>query len=188
MQSYTSHNVHLVWTIPLNQLCVCLLFRVGVQRFVRVLFQDDLRSAVRTLLWKAGENVDALAQTCAGLFGVTEPQHYCLFWRSDGEMCPLPAHAQPHQLAAHEGVSLSYLRRDHDFSKNAQTDQRGRRRSGRVGVRGVKRRRCRLWLLHLYVLTRIYGCHKVFECCVRVQLYGWWWLFPCVVCNQHNSI
>ncbi len=82
-----------------------------------MLFQDDSRSAVRTLLWKAGENVDALAQTCAGLFGVTELQHYCLFWRSEGEMRPLPAHVQPHQLAAHEGVSLSYLRCDHDFSK-----------------------------------------------------------------------
>ncbi|XP_051988894.1 ras and Rab interactor 2-like [Xyrauchen texanus] len=87
------------------------------QRFVRVLFQDDSRCAVRTLLWKAGENVDALAQTCAGLFGVNDPQHYCLFWRSEGEMHPLPAHIQPHQLGMYEGGSLSYLRSDHDFSK-----------------------------------------------------------------------
>ncbi|KAI2663012.1 Ras and Rab interactor 2 [Labeo rohita] len=78
---------------------------------------DDSRSAVRTLLWKAEDNADALSKTCAGLFGVTEPQHYCLFWRSEGEMRPLPAHVQPHQLGAHEGVSLSYLRSDHDFSK-----------------------------------------------------------------------
>lgn len=82
-----------------------------------MLFQDDIRSAVRTLLWKAEENVDALAQACAGLFGVSEPQHYCLFWRSEGEMRPLPAHVQPHQLGMHEGASLSYLRCDHDFSK-----------------------------------------------------------------------
>ncbi|XP_065150440.1 ras and Rab interactor 2 [Paramisgurnus dabryanus] len=87
------------------------------QRFVRVLFQDDSRNAVRTLLWKAGENVEALAQICAGLFGVNEPQHYCLFWRNEGEMRPLPAHFQPHELGKHEGVSLSYLRSDHDFSK-----------------------------------------------------------------------
>ncbi|XP_052458761.1 ras and Rab interactor 3 [Carassius gibelio] len=87
------------------------------QRFVRVLFQDDCRSGVRTLLWKAGENVEALSQTCAGLFGVREPQHYCLFWRSEGEMRPLPAHVQLHQLGTHEGASLSYLRSDHDFSK-----------------------------------------------------------------------
>ncbi|XP_057204360.1 ras and Rab interactor 3 isoform X2 [Triplophysa rosa] len=87
------------------------------QRFVRVLFQDDSRSAMRTLLWKAGENVDALAQICAGLFGVKEPQHYCLFWRNEGEMRTLPANFQPHELGMHEGVSLSYLRSDHDFSK-----------------------------------------------------------------------
>lgn len=82
-----------------------------------MLFQDDSRSAVRTLLWKAGENVDALAQICAGLFGVKEPQHYCLFWRNEGEMRPLPAGFQPHELGMHEAVSLSYLRSDHDFSK-----------------------------------------------------------------------
>ncbi|XP_073764118.1 ras and Rab interactor 2 isoform X2 [Danio rerio] len=87
------------------------------QRFVRILFQDEIRSGVRTLLWKAGENVDALAQSCAALFGVSEPQHYCLFWRNEGEMRPLPAHVQPHQLGTHEGASLSYLRSDHDFSK-----------------------------------------------------------------------
>ncbi|KAK7171120.1 hypothetical protein R3I94_001130 [Phoxinus phoxinus] len=87
------------------------------QRFIRVLFQGDSRSAVRTLLWKAGESVDALTQSCAGVFGVSEPQHYCLFWRSEGEMCPLPAHVQQHQLGSHEGASLSFLRVDHDFSK-----------------------------------------------------------------------
>ncbi|XP_052003235.1 ras and Rab interactor 3 [Xyrauchen texanus] len=87
------------------------------QRFVRVLFQDDSHSAVRTILWKAGDNIDVLAQTCAGLFGVSDPQHYCLFWRSEGKMCPLPAHVQPHELGMHEGGSLSYLRSDHDFCK-----------------------------------------------------------------------
>ncbi|XP_051567613.1 ras and Rab interactor 2-like [Myxocyprinus asiaticus] len=95
------------------------------QRFVRVLFQDESRSAVRTLLWKAGENVDALAQTCAGLFDVNDPQHYCLFWRSEGEMRPLPAHVQPHELGMHEGGSLSYLHSDHDFSKVRRLTREG---------------------------------------------------------------
>ncbi|TRY93547.1 hypothetical protein DNTS_022869 [Danionella cerebrum] len=85
------------------------------QRFVRVLYQEGIRSGVRTLLWKAGVGVEVLSQTCADLFGVHEPHHFCLFWRIEGQMCPLPAHIQPHQLG--EQASLSYLRSDHDFSK-----------------------------------------------------------------------
>ncbi|XP_036417992.1 ras and Rab interactor 3 [Colossoma macropomum] len=89
------------------------------QRFVRVLFQNTEQSAARTLHWKAGESVEMLTQTCAGAFGVSDPQHYCLFWRNGGEMQPLPLHTQPHELGTHaEGAAtLSYLRKDHDFSK-----------------------------------------------------------------------
>ncbi|KAM6949586.1 ras and Rab interactor 2 [Aplochiton taeniatus] len=89
------------------------------QRCVRVLFQDSERSAVRTLQWRAGESSEALAQLCASTFGVAEPQHYTLYWRSGGEMRPLPPQAQPQDLASQSegGPSLSYLRTDHDFSK-----------------------------------------------------------------------
>ncbi|XP_026878278.2 ras and Rab interactor 2 [Electrophorus electricus] len=89
------------------------------QRFVRVLFQNTERSGAQTLHWKAGESVEALTQTCAGLFGVNDPQHYCLFWRDGGEMRPVPAHTQPHELGSHgqRASTLSYLRKDHDFSK-----------------------------------------------------------------------
>ncbi|XP_030635183.1 ras and Rab interactor 2 [Chanos chanos] len=89
------------------------------QRFVRVLFQDGDRTAIRTLQWKAGENAETFTCSCAAMFGVTHPEHYSLFWRNDGEMRPLPPHATPQDLANHsEGAtSLSYLRSDHDFSK-----------------------------------------------------------------------
>lgn len=76
---------------------------------------------MRTLQWRAGESSQALAQTCASTFGVAEPQHYTLYWRSGGEMRALPPQAQPQDLAGHSdgggGASLSYLRTDHDFSK-----------------------------------------------------------------------
>ena len=89
------------------------------QRCVRILFQDGERSAVRTLQWRAGESSQALAQLCADTFGVSDPQHYTLYWRSGGEMKALPPQAQPQDLAGHSegGPSLSYLRTDHDFSK-----------------------------------------------------------------------
>ncbi|XP_029311127.1 ras and Rab interactor 3 isoform X2 [Cottoperca gobio] len=89
------------------------------QRCVRILFQDGERSAVRTLQWSAGETSQALAQLCATTFGVSDPQQYTLYWRSGGEMRPLPPQAQPQDLASHSegGPSLSYLRTDHDFSK-----------------------------------------------------------------------
>ncbi|XP_033961521.1 LOW QUALITY PROTEIN: ras and Rab interactor 2 [Pseudochaenichthys georgianus] len=89
------------------------------QRCVRILFQDGERSAVRTLQWSAGETSQALAQLCASTFAVSDPQLYTLYWRSGGEMRPLPPQAQPQDLASHSegGPSLSYLRTDHDFSK-----------------------------------------------------------------------
>ncbi|KAL6118439.1 rin1 [Pungitius sinensis] len=89
------------------------------QRCVRILFQDGERSAARTLQWRAGESSQALAQLCAATFGVSDPQQYTLYWRSGGEMRPLPPQAQPQDLAGHSegGPSLSYLRTDHDFSK-----------------------------------------------------------------------
>ncbi|KAM4611816.1 ras and Rab interactor 2 [Polymixia lowei] len=89
------------------------------QRCVRILFQDGERSAVRTLQWRAGETSQALAQLCASTFEVSDPQQYTLYWRSGGEMRPLPPQAQPQDLASHSegGPSLSYLRTDHDFSK-----------------------------------------------------------------------
>ncbi|XP_077961700.1 ras and Rab interactor 2 isoform X1 [Gasterosteus aculeatus] len=89
------------------------------QRCVRILFQDGERSAARTLQWRAGETSQALAQLCAATFGVSDPEQYALYWRSGGEMRPLPPQAQPQDLAGHSegGPSLSYLRTDHDFSK-----------------------------------------------------------------------
>ncbi|CAL8242044.1 unnamed protein product [Merluccius merluccius] len=90
-----------------------------IQRCVRILFQDGEQSAVRTLQWQAGDSAPALAQLCADAFGVPEPQRYALYWRSGGEMRPLPPNARPQDLASHSegGPSLSYLRTDHDFSK-----------------------------------------------------------------------
>ncbi|KAJ3585681.1 hypothetical protein NHX12_014400, partial [Muraenolepis orangiensis] len=90
-----------------------------MQRCVRILFQDGEQSAVRTLQWRADDSAPALAQLCAEAFGVPEPGRYALYWRSGGEMRPLPAHARPRDLAGHSegGPSLSYLRTDHDFSK-----------------------------------------------------------------------
>ncbi|MCI4377152.1 hypothetical protein PGIGA_G00200380 [Pangasianodon gigas] len=84
------------------------------QRFVRILFQNTECCAARTLHWKAGESVEVLTRTCAEVFAINEPQHYCLFWRNGGEMHPVPLHTQPHELGA---PTLSYLRKDHDFSK-----------------------------------------------------------------------
>ncbi|KAK3546025.1 hypothetical protein QTP70_019941 [Hemibagrus guttatus] len=84
------------------------------QRFVRILFQNSECCAARTLHWKAGESVEVLTRTCAEVFAINEPQHYCLFWRNGGEMHPVPLHTKPHELSA---PTLSYLRKDHDFSK-----------------------------------------------------------------------
>ncbi|CAL8377940.1 unnamed protein product [Gadus morhua 'NCC'] len=90
-----------------------------IQRCVRILFQDGEQSAVRTLQWQAGDSAPALAQLCADAFGVPDAGRYALYWRSGGEMRPLPPHARPQDLAGHSegGPSLSYLRTDHDFSK-----------------------------------------------------------------------
>ncbi|XP_062849448.1 ras and Rab interactor 2 [Trichomycterus rosablanca] len=84
------------------------------QKFVRVLFQNTECSAARTLHWKFGETVEALTRTCAEVFGVNDSQHYCLFWRNGGEMHPVPLQMQAHELTT---STLSYLRKDHDFSK-----------------------------------------------------------------------
>ncbi|XP_062392671.1 ras and Rab interactor 2 [Sardina pilchardus] len=59
------------------------------QRFVKVLFQNEESSLVKTLQWKKGVNVEALAQLCAAKFGISEPEDYSLFWRKDGEAEPL---------------------------------------------------------------------------------------------------
>ncbi|XP_028840886.1 ras and Rab interactor 2 [Denticeps clupeoides] len=94
---------------------------VETQRFVRVLYQEGERSAVRTLQWRDGDPAEALARSCAEAFRVAQPQFFSLFCRAaGGEMRPLPGHALPGEADAHaHGVlpSLSYLRSDHDFSK-----------------------------------------------------------------------
>ncbi|KAJ8405389.1 hypothetical protein AAFF_G00318620 [Aldrovandia affinis] len=89
------------------------------QRFVRVLFQEGECSIVRTVLWKAGDSGDALAQLCVHRFGVSEPEQYGLYWREGGEMHPLPPQAQPSDLPTHSGGSptLAFLRCDQDFGK-----------------------------------------------------------------------
>ncbi|KAL2094817.1 hypothetical protein ACEWY4_009536 [Coilia grayii] len=60
------------------------------QTFVKVLFQNEESSLVKTVQWKTGVSVEALAQLCAAKFGVSEPEEYGLFWRKDGEVEPLP--------------------------------------------------------------------------------------------------
>ncbi|XP_072573253.1 ras and Rab interactor 2 isoform X1 [Paramormyrops kingsleyae] len=89
------------------------------QRFVRVLFQDGEHSAVRTLLWKAGEGGDALAQLCATKFAVAEPEHYTLCWRNAGETQPVQPHVQLQDLPLTSGgtPTFLFLRSDQDFSK-----------------------------------------------------------------------
>ncbi|KAI1898524.1 hypothetical protein AGOR_G00073240 [Albula goreensis] len=89
------------------------------QRFVRVLFQDGEGSIVRTLLWKAGDSGDTLAQLCVLKFGVAEPEQYALYWRDGGETRPLPPQAQPSDLPSHigGGATLAFLRCDQDFGK-----------------------------------------------------------------------
>ncbi|KAG5284336.1 hypothetical protein AALO_G00025580 [Alosa alosa] len=60
------------------------------QRFVKVLFQNEESSLVKTLQWKKGVNVEVLAQVCAAKFGISEPDDYSLFWIKDGEPESLP--------------------------------------------------------------------------------------------------
>ncbi|KPP73923.1 ras and Rab interactor 2-like [Scleropages formosus] len=76
-------------------------------------------SAVRTVLWKMGDNGDALAQLCAVKFAVTDPEHYALYWSSGGEMQPVPPQAQLQDLPATSGrtPTLIFLRCDQDLSK-----------------------------------------------------------------------
>ncbi|XP_061092449.1 ras and Rab interactor 2 [Conger conger] len=89
------------------------------QRFARVLFQDGECSIVRTVLWKAGDSVEALARLCVLKFGVSEPEQYSLYWRDGGETRPVPPQAQPTDLpsCSGHGPTLAFLRSDQDFGK-----------------------------------------------------------------------
>lgn len=69
-----------------------------LQRFLKVLFQDEECCLVKTLQWKAGVNGEALTQLCAVKFGVDQPVEYRLYCRSDGDMIPLPSDAQIQDL------------------------------------------------------------------------------------------
>ncbi|CAM4669220.1 unnamed protein product [Leuciscus chuanchicus] len=80
------------------------------QRFIKVLFQDDDRSIVKTLMWKTALDGEAMAQLCALKFGVDRPEDYSLYWRKDGELTPLPSNAQVQDLQSMgtSGVPLIY--------------------------------------------------------------------------------
>uniref|UniRef100_A0A8B9KDN5 Ras and Rab interactor 1a n=1 Tax=Astyanax mexicanus TaxID=7994 RepID=A0A8B9KDN5_ASTMX len=66
----------------------------------QVLFQEEDCSLVKTLQWKAGVSGEALTQLCAVKFGVDQPEDYSLYWRSDGELMPLPSDAQFQDLGS----------------------------------------------------------------------------------------
>ncbi|XP_066575013.1 ras and Rab interactor 2 [Amia ocellicauda] len=89
------------------------------QRFLRVLFQEGGCSTVKTLLCKAGDTSDTLAQVCAQKFGVAEPESYALYWRCGGETRALPPQTGPQDLLlqAAAGFSLTYQRCDTDAGK-----------------------------------------------------------------------
>ncbi|KAK7130986.1 hypothetical protein R3I94_016203 [Phoxinus phoxinus] len=80
------------------------------QRFIKVLFQDDDRSIVKTLMWKTALDGEAMAQLCALKFGVDRPEDYSLYWRKDGELTPLPSNTQVQDLQSMgaSGVPLIY--------------------------------------------------------------------------------
>ncbi|XP_077089464.1 ras and Rab interactor 1 [Siphateles boraxobius] len=80
------------------------------QRFIKVLFQDDDRSIVKTLMWKTALDGEAMANLCALKFGVDRPEDYSLYWRKDGEITPLPSNAQVQDLQSMgaSGVPLIY--------------------------------------------------------------------------------
>ena len=87
-----------------------------------MLFQDGECSLVKTLLWKAGVSGEALAQLCSAKFGV-EPEEYGLYWRSEGELMPLPSDAQIqdlHGLGA-SGAPLIYLNSSQDMKSRKLT-------------------------------------------------------------------
>ncbi|KAA0720177.1 Ras and [Triplophysa tibetana] len=80
------------------------------QKFVKVLFQDGESSMVKTLMWKTGVDGEGMAQLCAVKFGVDQSEDYCLFWRKDGQLVPLPLNAQIQdvQSMGASGVPLIY--------------------------------------------------------------------------------
>uniref|UniRef100_A0A3P8Z926 VPS9 domain-containing protein n=1 Tax=Esox lucius TaxID=8010 RepID=A0A3P8Z926_ESOLU len=53
---------------------------------VRVLFKDGEQSWMKTLQWKAGDNVETLTELCAVKFGVDNPQLHKLYWRNEGKL------------------------------------------------------------------------------------------------------
>ncbi|XP_007244539.3 ras and Rab interactor 2 [Astyanax mexicanus] len=95
------------------------------QRFVKVLFQEEDCSLVKTLQWKAGVSGEALTQLCAVKFGVDQPEDYGLYWRSDGELMPLPSDAQFQDLGA-SSAPLVY--------QHCSQDMKSRKSLTRVGA------------------------------------------------------
>ncbi|KAG1940527.1 ras and Rab interactor 1 [Pimephales promelas] len=91
------------------------------QRFIKVLFQDDDRSIVKTLMWKTSLDGEAMAQLCASKFGVDRPEDYSLYWRKDGELTPLPSNTQVQDLQSMcaSGVPLIY-----QVSNQAESSQK----------------------------------------------------------------
>lgn len=91
------------------------------QRFIKVLFQDDDRSIVKTLMWKTVLDGEAMAQLCALKFGVERPEDYSLYWRKDGELAPLPFNIQVQDLQSMgaSGVPLIY-----QVSNQAESSQK----------------------------------------------------------------
>lgn len=80
------------------------------QRCVRVLFQTEQNSYMKTLQWRSGETVDHLTQLCASCFLIDQPGLYQLYWRRDGKLQPLPTDAQVQDLQdqGRSGTPLLY--------------------------------------------------------------------------------
>ncbi|KAJ7996335.1 hypothetical protein DPEC_G00236030 [Dallia pectoralis] len=53
---------------------------------LRILFQDGDQSCMKTLQWKAGDNVENLIELCAAKFGVDNPQLHKLYLRNEGKL------------------------------------------------------------------------------------------------------
>lgn len=70
---------------------------------MKVLFQNEESSLVKTLQWRKGVSVEALAQLCAAKFGISEPEDYALFWRKEGETELLPSDSKIEDLLAMSG-------------------------------------------------------------------------------------
>lgn len=71
---------------------------------------------VKTLMWKTGVDGEGMAQLCAVKFGVDRVEDYCLFWRRDGQLAPLPRNAQIQdvQSIGASGVPLIYQATNQD--------------------------------------------------------------------------